>query len=374
MAIDVIRQGTIWQTTAGSKWKTCSGPRTVILDSGCLVCTFMVQSQMGVNDLVPMQTVSHDGGLTWSKAHPVWPHLQTELSMFCSVSRAPSGYLSTFGIAIPIDVPGETFWSDATQGMKQDELFWARSNDEGATWSEPRKIPMPIPGSAEAPGPMCITMRGRWIACYSPYNTFDPELQVDRRQVLAIYTDDFGRSWKHTSMLKFSEDESGGAEAWVIELGNGKLLGAAWHTSFRSGVEYENAYSLSCDGGDTWSKTRPTGIQGQSVGLAPLGNDEALMIYNQRRHAPVGVWLARIRPTEESFGVKWNQPLWLAETATRKGGSADHPNWMDYAFGEPSITSLHDGTWLAAFWRSTPSGGEIQYVKLSEGSEPAETN
>jgi hypothetical protein len=53
---------------------------------------------------------------------------------------------------------------------------------------------MPVSGSAEAPGTMCILNSGRWIAPYSPYNTFDPNLKVDRNQVIVMYSDDRGRT------------------------------------------------------------------------------------------------------------------------------------------------------------------------------------
>jgi BNR repeat-like domain len=371
MGLMAVSEGTIWKSEPGTRLPSCSGPRCVTLNSGRILCTFMVQSSMGVNDFVPMAVLSPDGGVSWSAARPVWPDLESRLSLFCSVSRSPSGGLFLFGIRTVIDVPGESFWNEATQGMKQNELFWARSMDEGTSWSEPQVIPMPIPGAAEAPGPMCVTRDGRWIACYSPYNTFDPKLAVARQQVVAISSDDQGESWTHTSMLRFTEDQSGGAEAWVVELADGQLFGAAWHTSFREGIEYQNAYSLSVNGGRTWCPTRPTGILGQAVGLAALPGGDALFIYNQRKHRPIGVWLARISPNEKKFGVHWNQGIWLAEEATRTGGSADHLNWTDFAFGEPSITPLPDGTWLAAFWHSTSYGGEIRYIKLKEDNSVA---
>lgn len=47
------------------------------------------------------------------------------------------------------------------QGLKQNELVWSRSLDAGATWDTFRVIPMPIPGSAEAPGAMCRTRGDR---------------------------------------------------------------------------------------------------------------------------------------------------------------------------------------------------------------------
>ena len=95
-------------------------------------------------------------------------------------SRAPSGDLFLYGTTTPVGRPGESWWDGERQALKQNDLVWARSRDGGRTWSRPSVIPMPIPGSAEAPGPLTVTRGGRWIAAYAPYNTFDPAVLVDR--------------------------------------------------------------------------------------------------------------------------------------------------------------------------------------------------
>jgi hypothetical protein len=41
--------------------------------------------------------------------------------------------------------------------MKENEIISARSSDRGLTWTELTATPMPIRGSAEAPGALCIT-------------------------------------------------------------------------------------------------------------------------------------------------------------------------------------------------------------------------
>src|SRR5207244_6058032 len=145
--------------------------------------TCRVQSKLGTNDFTPMIARSTDGGSTWSDEHPIWPELEGRSSLFCSVSRAPSGELFLYGIRTPIDAPGESFWSEATQGLKQNELIWATSIDGGWTWTETVAVPMPIPGSAEAPGALCATGAGPWLVPYSPYPTFDRDVAVDRSQV-----------------------------------------------------------------------------------------------------------------------------------------------------------------------------------------------
>ncbi len=339
------------------------GPRLARLPDREVLCSWMQNSATGVNDFVPMLSRSRDSGQDWSEPTPIWPHLTTDWSIFASVSRDAVGNLFLFGSRTPIDQPGESFWSEATQGLKQNGLIWARSVNRGRDWTVPTPIPMPIPGAAEAPGALCVTRSGRWLVPYSPSNTFDPQLRVERNQVLVVYSDDAGATWRHSTMLRFNDPHTSGAEAWVVELADGRLLGTCWHVAHH-GDDLPNAFAISHDGGTTWQPTRSTGILGQSTALAALPDGRALFVYNQRKHGEPGVWLAVVRPTDNDFGIEHNAIVWRAETKTRSATSGDLAEWTDFSFGEPSVAVLPDGQLLVALWCIQPSGTGIRFVKL----------
>ena len=301
MAWEKLSEGFVTRREPGTPTSVAAGSRCVLTDGGELVCSYMVQSKLGVNDFVPTLSRSADLGKTWTEQGPIWPHLKNRKSDFVSISRAASGDLFLYGIETPIDHPGETFWDETTQGMKQNYLVWSRSADAGKTWRQPRPIPLPIAGSAEAPGPMTVLRTGRWVACYAPYNNYDPHLEVNRNQIVLVRSDDGGRSWSHASMLRFREAESSGAEAWVVELADGRLLGTSWHINLRDGSDYPCAYSLSDDEAETWSPTRSTGIAGQTTALTALPDGGALFIYCQRKAGDVGIAMASVRPDGERF-------------------------------------------------------------------------
>lgn len=364
MTFETVAEGFVSRREPGTATAVAAGSRCALNPRSEILCTFMVQSRLAVNDFVTVLARSADGGITWSEPAPIWPHLSATHSIFCSISRGRGDDLFLYGLCTPIDTPGESFWSDGTQGLKQNSLVWARSTDGGLTWSEPLPVPMDGPGSAEAPGPVTVTRQGRWIVCYAPYNTFDASVSVDKQRVVAAFSDDQGHSWRHTDMMRFAEEKSGGAEAWVIELADGRLLGTCWHVSHDGNAEYPNAYTLSSDGGNTWLPTRSTGIMGQSTALTALPDGRALFIYNQRKHGEVGVWIAVVRPTESGFGIESDQPVWRAEQATLGASSADHTEWSDFAFGEPSAVLLPDGTLLLVLWCVQPSGQGIRFAKL----------
>jgi hypothetical protein len=365
MSIETIAEGWVSRRQPGTPTAVAAGPRCAITRKGDIVCTFMVQSSLGTNDFQPVIARSVDGGATWSDALPMWPHLSPSYSIFGSVSRAPDGTLFYFGTRYPIDTPGESFWSEATQGLKDNELFWSRSTDDGQTWREPQIIPMPISGAAEAPGAMAVLRSGRMICCYAPYNTFDADLVVDRSQIVALRSDDQGATWRHNSMIRFASEHSTGAEAWAIELADGRLLGTTWHLNQQDKSDHPNAYAISLDRGDTWQPVGSTGILGQSTSLAALPDGRALFVYNQRRHGEPGVWIAVVRPTEDSFGVESDEIAWRARTRTQSGSAGDHTEWTDFSFGEPSAVMLPDGTWLLVLWCIQPEGQGIRFARLA---------
>jgi hypothetical protein len=362
MKFHKIAEGFVSQRSPGTPTSVAAGSRCVESRSGELICTFVAQTATGGNDFKPMITRSKDGGLTWSEAKVIWPEIQEHQSIFGSISASPTGDLAFYGMRTPIAHPGEKAWSEVSSGLKQNELVLTRSGDDGVTWSPFTVIPMPIPGSAEAAGAMCLTRAGDLVCCYAPYNTFDPQLKVEKNQVICLTSRDRGRTWQHSAMLRFPEPDSLGAESWVIEMSDGRLLGTGWH--IRGDLPQTNKYALSTDAGASWSPTMSTGILGQSTALAPLPDGRALFVYNQRKHGEVGVWLALVRPSESDFGIAINQCVWAAAIASRGGATADFKDWTSFAFGEPSVTPLSDGTILITLWAMQPSGHGIRYVKL----------
>ena len=364
MTFEIISEGSVCQRDSAGPDPVAVGPRCAVTDDGQILCSYMIQSKLGLNDFKPILSRSTDNGRTWTEQGPIWPELTAKYSIFCSLSRSLAGELFLFGTRTRIDQTGESNWCEETQGLKQNELIWARSTDAGRTWSEPTVIPMPIPGSAECPGTMCVTRKGRWLCCYGPYNNFDRQLRVDRNQLVVLSSSDQGRTWTHQSMMRFQQNDSGAAEAWVVELTDARLLGTCWHVSYAEGVEYPNAYTLSLDDGHTWTTAKSTGITGQSTALASLPDGRALFIYNQRTHGDPGVYLSVVSPTPENFGIQVNQPVRLAQKATQSDSTGQHQGWTDFSFGEPSVTVLPDGTLLVALWCVQPASRGIRYVKL----------
>lgn len=366
MSYTILEKGAICRMAAGTAFSAVAGPRLALCPSGEIVCSFVAQTALGINDFKPMMARSSDGGASWTDPRPMWPELFGRYSVFGSVSSTPAGQLLFFGSRTIIDVPGEPFWSDETKGLKPNELIWTSSDDHGLSWAPFSVIPQPVAGSAEAPGAMCMTRDGRLVCCYAPYRTFDPNLCVETNLVVSLSSDDGGRSWHAGRMLNFPFETSNGAEAWVVELSDGRLLGTGWHIV--PDGDAPNAFAISCDGGKSWGPTGSTGTLGQSTALAGWKNGEALFIYNQRRFGDIGVWLARVRPHKTDFGILSNERIWAALMPALDPTKTSHASWTNFAFGEPALVTLSDDSILATFWTSSKDGpSEIAWVKLLLG-------
>jgi hypothetical protein len=368
IGFEILSEGNVVQSPVGTPTSVVTaGPRCVVGRDGGVICTYMAQSGLGINDFVPMIARSDQRVRSWSAPRPLWPELAKTYSIFCNLSRGPAaGELFCFGSRTVIDAPGESFWNEQTHGLKQNDLVWSRSRDDGQTWSSPpRAFPLPYPGTAEVPGALLATRNGRWIGVYSPYNSFDPALRVERQRVVAVYSDDQGQTWQSSIAITFDEPESGGAEAWVTELTDGRLLAATWQVDLSGkSIKYPNRYAISRDGGTTWGPTRSTGIIANTVALTPLDENRAIFTTVRRGADDAGIWLSLVQPTDDDFGVLADQRVWSSSRTTQSGSQAAHDNWTDFTYGEPCVTVLPDGTLFMVFWYLDQQSAGIRYLHL----------
>jgi len=122
------------------------------------------------------------------------------------------------------------------------------SNDHGVTWSEPIDLTAVARDMQDArwrcsvvgPGGPIQTRDGRLIAAV---------WKVDPPEVLAIFSDDHGRSWQRGEVVPGGR---GGDENQLVELADGRIL-----MDIRQISGPHRFLAESADGGKTWSAPRP---------------------------------------------------------------------------------------------------------------------
>jgi len=312
----------------------------------------------GINDFSPYHSFSADGE-AWSGARPLWPEYDGKKGIVVTPRSMPDGRISLAGEIFDVAGEGDLWWSNDVGAMKENKLCWCISED-GKNFPELSEIELADAAAAEQPSGMLVRQSGEMLILYSPCSTIDPKGPVVTNRQVLMRSRDGGKSFKPQVFGQLNHSALY-AESWVVELGNGMLMSSSWITG---GEPYPDVYFLSDDDGKTFSGPMEMPFKGQTTSLTPYRDGMVLIPYNQRQYGTVGVWLALVKPDETGFHMLANQPIWEAQTATLAKKSADFENFTDYAFGEPQVTILRDGSLLVVFWFNQPHGTGIHYVKL----------
>jgi len=199
------------------------------------VLAFCEAREFSARDDEEMDLVSRrstDGGLTWSDMQII----------------AEDGH-HTMGNPCPVvDQSDGTIWLPYCRDNQR--VFVMNSKDDGYTWSAPVEITSDVktPGwqwMGAGPGHGIQLTSGRLlIPCWTGQGPDVSHQTIERS--LVIYSDDGGMNWHQSA--PFGEDESNECEA--VELVDGSL-----YMNMRSQPErHQRSFSLSQDGGQTWSK------------------------------------------------------------------------------------------------------------------------
>lgn len=353
----VLAEGNVFETKESY---SIVGSRSAVLPDGRIICTASRTSSSGVNDFTPVAAYSDDG-INWGETRELWPELSDKRSVNVSVRTGEDGKIYLCGIDFDIDVPGESWWSDELAAMKENYMAVSVSVD-GEHFPLPDRVVLPYYGACENPGGMLAERDGRYTIVYSPYPTIEARKETDTCHLVLLWSRDYGKTW-NGKKIAGCDAPSEYAEAWITKLNNGIKLVAMWQTT---SAEHSDQYVYSVDGGETFSEVRYFPFNGQSMAITPWKDDKVIIVYNQRKESPVGVWIATGTVDEDGFHMESNEPAWKAKTTTGNGSSGEFKQWTDFSFGEPQATVLLDGSILICLWYEQDGVHGIRYVKLCE--------
>ncbi|MEO1994446.1 MAG: sialidase family protein, partial [Planctomycetaceae bacterium] len=232
-------------------------------------------------------------------------------------------------------------------GERPTRVVFCESQDAGRTWSVPRDVPLPVDCPLEVSHALLSLPCGRLLA---PAATLPGPDRLGE-QVLVGVTDDGGSTWNHAVVFEDPRGQLGFFEQKLAALGPKRVLATAWTVTLGDYADRPNSYSISEDGGLSWSAPRSTGIQGQTLTPIPLGEDRLIVLYN-RRHGDQGIVMCLVTVTDDGWQVHAEQVLYDARSNYQRG--ADVESGIDelnaFAFGFPTAVALLDGAFLATHW------------------------
>lgn len=351
-----ISEGDVFFTAEENR--TVIGPRMAVLPDGRIACTFHSRTKVGSNDFTPMIAYSDDG-VTWSEAKYLWPELLGKKSVFGSIRNTLDGRICFCGSCTPITREGESFWSDEIGGMLENKLVFSVS-DDGYTFPPFTEVDLPCYGSAEIPGGMFIDKDGTMYILYSPYRAIEMREDTDVCRMILMKSTDGGRTFTHMPVGE-AEAPCQYGEAWLVRLTEKLHMISTWQTAR---IEGSDQYLLSDDGCRTFTAPRLLPFDGQTTALEALGDGSVLIIYNQRKKNPAGVRLALARPDINGLNLIADECIWQAAQKTAHESSGEFNEWTDFAFGEPHVVKLPDGTLLACLWYEQSGKKGIRCIRL----------
>lgn len=343
-------------------------PSVVTLPDGGMVATIVLGEAFEAPNCHACVTRSEDGGQTWSDPRPLLPASPPGrlTSDTARLTALPDGRLVAFVMRHDrTEHPNQGLTNPETLGFVPVEMLLTRSDDGGANWSEPEELAAPIEGPCfEMCSPITVLRDGAWLLPTSTWPDWSGYCPNGLRMV-ALMSRDEGRSWPECRDVMTAD--SGRVFFWeskIQEFADGRLLAVAWVYDDEASRDRPNHFSLSGDGGATWSPPASTGLQGQT--MTPLVLDDGRVLTVYRRIDTPGLWASLSRIVGDQWHNEAQEPLWGAEAAGLTDSSEDMAhNFNVLRFGAPCLSRIDDKTVFVAFWCYEDCVSVIRWFRLT---------
>ena len=327
-------------------------PSVVSLGAGEFVASVVLGEAFEATNLNTHLFRSVDHGETWVDEGELCP--VPEYGVFSNAARltlTPTGELVAFIMRHDrTEHPNEGLTNVDTLGFVPTELLLRRSKDKGKTWGPIQMIETPLVGpSFELCSPITILSDGRWLLPTSTWQGWAGDCPYGIRMV-ALESHDAGVSWpEYKDVMREEGRMTYFWESKIVELADGRLLSVAWVHDADKGVDRANHFSLSDDGGSTWTVPATMNIHGQTMTPHVLPDGRVLVVY--RRMDRPGLWATVAYLDGDTWVNEKDEPIWGA-SAQGLTGTSDNmvDNFTVLRFGAPCITPIDEKTVMVSFW------------------------
>lgn len=373
--MQILDSGILSRGQPGTSRAILTFPTVIALENGSLLATYRTGSTKDSDDETVEFVRSEDGGRTWSEPwkpieNPTLDGLYGSLRVCYLTELAPGRLLAA---ALWIDRtthPGGGLFNEETEGCLPMSVLLADSNDNGASWSPWRLVPMPAEiGPPSLTAPVLMMADGSLalsIETNKQYNDASPWMQ----KVVFFHSLDQGGSWAEPVVA--GEDPSGRIFYWDLRCGvapDGRVATFSW-TYDTVAARYLNILRrISTDSGHTWSEAEDLGFADQAARPAMLADGRLILAYVDRfgsRSIRARLAAAVDAPFDPASEVVIYRQE--AERGDQTESTSETLSEMSlWTFGLPYAETLPDGTALFVYYAGTDEYMDIHWARIDPG-------
>lgn len=321
------------------------------LDDGKLAAAIVIGEAFESVDSTTCISFSEEGGITWSV-----PKKMLDTSIFdcpvtdyCKIAKLPDGRLMAMGYAYYRRDPELPIGNPENGGTLDDLVFFAVSEDGGETWGEMKPIECAWGPYVEASAPITVLKDGTLITPITGFPNWDGKL-TSRLCGRALRSDDCGKTWNDDAVCMDFDGNVTCYEQRMCVLESGTVVNIGWNENVVTGERLDNHYTVSHDGGKTFSRPVSTGIRGQASSVCAIGGERLLALHAVRRDTDrPGIDGCIVDLSEGKWNIVEKNLLWEPPVPiTKDTKMAEIFSFLK--FGQPGAILLNDGDIMMSHW------------------------
>jgi len=361
MKFKLIDHKTIFRTQSG---KQAFYGKVIKLTESEYICSVIMGSKIESLDSHTEILRSTDGGLTWQKEGAIISS-EKERKKFTEI-----GFIN-------INHSGSLFYTAArwknygqqknvplinakTIGMKDNEMLFRTTKDNGKTWSAPQIIPKTMNVPVEVPSSPFILNNTTTILPFAAWKKWDGTCPYGHN-IYAIKSNREMTQWTEPVRVISSKDNRIGFwEPRIARLNKSTLIATCWAHDWYKDIDIENHFTLSSDEGNTWEGPFKSKVKGQTGFPLRIKENVIFFAYNYRRK-PAGIRGQIAEIYNEKWNVIFDELIWSPQNKEKGTISKDNYGVANFQFGWPSALFIAQKHIMITYWAVENGQAGIEY-------------
>lgn len=366
----IVERGVIHNGELGTNAAIATFPSVTVLADGALVAVYRVGPSKDSAGSVTLLRRSVDGGRTWGDAwrpfDDVVGGIKGSLQVVYVTSLGRGRLIAAACWVNREAFPGQPLFNPESEGCLPMDALVADSNDQGRSWKQWRRIPLPADvGPPSLTNPVLRLPSGRLAISIETNKTYH-DTSPWKQRVVYVYSDDEGRSWSEP--VTICDDPAGTVFSWDQRAAvsrDGALVTFSW-TYHKPENRYLNIRRrVSRDEGCTWTDAEDLGFADQPSHPAVLADGSAVLAWVDR-YRTQSIRARYAAKLTDTFDAGTEVVIYEAgQRSEETGGTGEMLSDMTrWSFGLPFAEALPDGDVLIVYYAGSAQAMDIRWARL----------